>query len=76
MSDKAVRRSAGRTTEPSDQSIELAAILVVEAPEIGHDTMPRLARFVAEGLDDLKIASPSTLVDAHEHAYKLVKKAH
>jgi hypothetical protein len=59
----------GRTTEPSDQSIELAAILVVEAPEIGHDTMPRRARFVAVGLNDLEVAASTALVDAHNHAY-------
>jgi len=66
----------GRTAQSPDQSIELAAILVVEAPEIYHDTVPWLACLVAAGLDDPQGAPPPALVDAHEHACRIVSKTH
>ena len=65
-----------RTAKPPDQGIELAAILVVEAPEIGQDAMPRLAGLVAIGLDDLQVTPPSAPVDAHEHAYIMPATGH
>jgi len=65
----------GRTAEPPDQGVALAATLVIEAPEIGHDAVPRLARLVAAGRDHLQIAPPSALADAHEHAYIMIHRA-
>ena len=62
-----------RTAEPPDQGVELAAVLVIEAPEVGHDAMPRPARLVAVGLDDLQVAPSPALVDAHEHAYRILR---
>jgi hypothetical protein len=59
----------GRPAEPPDQGIEVTIFHAVDAAEIGDDPVPRFACLVAVGLDDLQVAPPAALVDAHEHAY-------
>ncbi len=57
----------GNPAEAPDQGVELAVLHSVDAPEIGDDAQPGLSGIVAEGLDDLQIATPAALGDACEH---------
>ncbi len=59
----------GRAAKTPDRGIEVTAFHAVDAPEIGDRPVAGLAGLVAVGLDDLEIAPPAALVDAHKHAY-------
>ena len=54
-------------TETSDQSIKLAVLHRIDAPEVGHNANARLAFVVAIRLHDLKVASATIARDAREH---------
>lgn len=58
---------AGCTVQAADEGVELARLQGIEAPQIGHDAQPRLARVVAEGLDDLQVAAAAGLGDARKY---------
>ena len=57
----------GNPAEAPDQGVELALLHSVDAPEVGDDAQPGLSGIVAEGLDDLQIATPAALGDACKH---------
>ena len=61
--------ASGGAAEPPDQGVEVTVLHAVDAPEIGDHPVAGLASLVAVGLDDLEIAPPTALVDAHEHNY-------
>ena len=57
----------GCTVQPVDEGIALSRFERVQPTGTGNDAQPRLARIVAERLDNLQVAATAGLCDAREH---------